>query len=106
MADPTNSAPLAAPWWQSAVQVNAVIAAVAQIASIVLRIVARYTDISVSDADIQLLVADITQVAAIGFGIVAIVKRQRSEIQPLTLTTKGAEAKAKEIASQVGNLNP
>jgi flavorubredoxin len=102
MADPTNSAPLAAPWWQSAVQVNAVIAAVAQVVSIGLRIVSRYTDVSVSDEEIQLLVADITQVAAIVFGVIAIVKRQTSPIQPLTLTTKGAETKAKEIEAEAG----
>ncbi len=101
MADPTNSAPLATPWWHSAVQVNAVIAAGAQIVSIGLRIAARYTDISVSDEDVQLLVADITQAAAIVFGILAIVKRQISPIQPLTMTTKGAEVKSSEIAAGV-----
>jgi tetrahydromethanopterin S-methyltransferase subunit H len=102
MADPTNSAPLAAPWWTSSVQVNAVIAALAQIVSIALRVVSRYTDVGVSDEDIQLLVADITQAAAIVFGILAIVKRQKSDIQPLTMSTKAAEAKIHEIQVKTG----
>jgi len=100
MADPLNQAPLAAPWWTSAVQVNAVIAVAAQAISILMRLLARYVEIPVTDEHLQLIVADVTQLVAIVFGGIAIVKRQTSPIQPLTLTTKGAETKAAAIAEE------
>jgi hypothetical protein len=99
MADINNTEPLAAPWYTSGVQVNAVIAAAAQIISVILRIVARYVDVPIGDEDVQLLAADVTQLAAIAFGVIAIIKRKNSAIQPLTLTAKGAEVKSNEIAA-------
>lgn len=84
----------AVPWWESEVQVRAVIAAAAQVVSILLRIVGRYTDLSVTTDMVDLVVADVTQILAIVFGVLAIIKRQTSAIAPLTMTTTGAAMKS------------
>jgi hypothetical protein len=92
----TEAAPVFAPepWYQSEVQVRAVVAIAAQVLSILLRIIKRYLDIHISDEDIELVTADVLQLVAIVFGGLAIIKRQRSPIQPLTLTKDGAEKRA------------
>lgn len=88
-------------WYTSAVQVNAVIAAVAQVASITLRIVGRFTD-AVPAESIELIVADLTQMLAIVFGVIAIIKRQTSQLAPLTLTAK----RAADFAAQNPSILP
>jgi hypothetical protein len=94
MADQTN--PLLPPvvWYQSEVQVRAVIALGAQLVSIILRIVGRYTELSVTTDMVDAIVADVTQAVAVIFGYMAITKRSNSTIQPLTLTPAAAEKKA------------
>lgn len=83
----------AEPWYHSEVQVRAVIALLAQLVSVVLRIVSKYTEVSVTTEMIDAIVADVTQGIAILFGMLAIVKRQSSAVAPLTLTAAGAEKK-------------
>lgn len=85
-----------APWYTSEVQVRAVIALAAQLVSIILRVVGRYTELSITTELVDAVVADVTQGLAILFGILAITKRSSSPVAPLTLTAKGAEAKAAE----------
>jgi hypothetical protein len=84
------------PWWESEVQVRAVIAMTAQLVSIVLRVVSRYTELSITTDMVDAIVADITQAVAVLFGGLAIIKRQTSSVQPLTLTSGAAAAKAVE----------
>ena len=74
------------------VQVRAVIAAAAQLLSIALRIVGRYTDLSVTTDMIDSITADVTQGIAVLFGVLAVTKRQSSQVAPLTMTQKGADA--------------
>lgn len=87
------------PWYLSEVQVRLVISALAQILSICLRVAKRYLEIDLTSEDIELIAADVLQGVAILFGLLAIVKRQRSPIQPLTMT-KG-EARAREATAQI-----
>lgn len=99
MAEPVNATPQQPvlppePWYKSEVQWRAVIAVIAQLVSIVLRILGRYFEIGFSETDLQLVVADITQGVAIVFGLLAVIKRQQSVIQPLTLTKAEAEKRA------------
>lgn len=94
MADP--QAPLLPPehWLRSEVQVRAVIALGAQLISILLRIVGRYTELSVTTEMVDAVVADVTQAVAAIFAYLAISKRKDSAIQPLTLTKASAEKRA------------
>ena len=85
------------PWYRSEVQVRAVIALAAQLISILFRAIGRYTDLQITDEQIDLIVADITQAVAIIFGIMAVLKRKDSPIQPLTLTAGSAAAKAAQM---------
>lgn len=99
MADPvpaTSAAPLLPPepWYRSEVQVRAVIALGAQLISILLRIVGRYTELQVTTEMVDAVVADVTQGVAVLFAYLAISKRKDSTIQPLTLTAASAEKKA------------
>lgn len=95
MADPVNATsqnPVLppAPWWTSEVQVRAVIALAFQMLSIA----SRYVGLPWLDAHFDAVVADVGQVVAIFFGVLAVTKRQSSAIQPLTLTTAGADRQA------------
>lgn len=78
------------PWYTSPVQIGAVIAALAQVASILI----RWLGLPVTDAQLEQYSADALQLVTIGAGLYAIVKRQQSVVAPLTLTRKGAEQKA------------
>jgi hypothetical protein len=80
-------------WYTSEVQVRAVIALGAQLVSIALRMVGRYTEVSVTTEMVDAIVADISQGVAILFGILAVTKRQNSAVAPLTMTAGGAERK-------------
>lgn len=94
MTDPQQQPLLpAVPWWKSEVQVRAVIALVAQLVSIGLRMVGRYTELAVSTDMIDAIFADITQGVAILFGMLAVMKRQSSPVAPLTLSVAAAEKK-------------
>lgn len=92
MADQQPVLP-AVPWYESEVQLRAVLAMVAQLLSVVTRIADHLgLHIQVSGADIDAIFADLTQGAAIWLGALAIVKRQKSQVSPLTLTASGAAA--------------
>lgn len=88
---PTPALP-AAPWYTSAVQISAVIAAATQVASIVI----RWFGLPVTDEQIDVYAADVLQLVTIGAAVYAIVKRGKSDIAPLTLTKAGAEKKNAE----------
>lgn len=90
MADQQPVLP-AVPWYESEVQLRAVLAMVAQLLSVVTRIADHLgLHIQVSGADIDAIFADLTQGAAIWLGALAIIKRQKSQVSPLTLTASGA----------------
>lgn len=91
----------AQPWYTSEVQVRAVIALGAQLVSIALRMVGRYTELSITTEMIDAIVADISQGVAILFGLLAVMKRQASPVSPLTLTAAGAEKKSIENPSML-----
>lgn len=93
MSETTQPLLPAAPWYSSEVQVRAVIALAAQLVSIALRMVARYTEISITTDMIDAIGADVSQGVAILFGILAVTKRQTSVVAPLTMTAAGAEKK-------------
>lgn len=79
-------------WYQSEVQVRLVLALVAQLISIALRTVELFgIKVPLTQGDMEVLLANITQGAALLFAMLAIVKRQQSPVQPLTLTAKKAE---------------
>lgn len=81
----------ATPWYESEVQLRAVLAMGAQLLSVGLRIADHLgLHIQVSAADVDAILADITQGAAIWLGTLAILKRQKSAVSPLTLTATGA----------------
>lgn len=92
MADQQPVLP-AVPWYESEVQLRAVLAMVAQLLSVVTRIADHLgLHIQVSGADIDAIFADLTQGAAIWLGALAIIKRQKSAVSPLTMTAGGAAA--------------
>lgn len=93
MIDPQPVIP-AVPWWESEVQVRAVIAMGAQMFSIGARIVGHFIPVNVSGADVDAIVADLSQGVAIWFGALAIIKRQKSAVAPLTFTSNGAKVQA------------
>lgn len=102
MAEPVNATPQnpvlpPTPWWESEVQVRAVVALFFQLLSIL----SRYVGIPWLDQHMDQLIADAGQVVAILFGALAVTKRQTSPIQPLTLTTASAEKKA-----ETAQINP
>lgn len=81
----------ATPWWESEVQLRAVLAMAAQLLSVATRIADHLgLHIQVSGADIDAIFADLTQGAAIWLGALAIIKRQKSQVSPLTLTASSA----------------
>lgn len=83
----------AEPWYRSEVQVRAVIAMAAQLVSIVLRIVGRYTEVSITSDMIDMVVADVTQGVAVVFAFLAITKRSNTSVAPLTLTASRADTR-------------
>lgn len=89
MADETSPVLPATPWWQSEVQLRAVIAMGFQILSII----ARYVDLPWLQENMDKIIADVSQLVAIVFATLAIIKRQNSPVQPLSMTSKGAETK-------------
>ncbi len=92
MADQQQPVIPAVPWYRSEVQVRAAIAIGAQLVSIVLRILGHFgLQIQVSATDVDAVVADVSQGAAVVFALLAITKRASSPLAPLTLTSKGAD---------------
>lgn len=89
MVDETPPVLPATPWYESEVQVRAVVALAFQAISIF----ARYVPMPWLANHMDQVVADVSQIVAIAFGVLAITKRQQSSIQPLTLTRAGAETK-------------
>jgi hypothetical protein len=96
MADPTNSAPLSIPLWQSPVAVSTIVSAASQI----LAIVAGFgVKLDVTDDQITAVVGGVFQIIAIGSTVYALIKRYTSKVQPLAVTKAGAEVKSSEIAT-------
>lgn len=83
----------AEPWYRSEVQVRAVIAIAAQLVSIILRMVGRYTEVSITSDMVDAIFADITQGVAVVFGLLAVTKRGNAQVAPLTLTASRAETR-------------
>jgi hypothetical protein len=83
----------AEPWYRSEVQVRAVIAIAAQLVSIILRMVGRYTEVSITSDMIDAVVADVTQGVAVVFGLLAVTKRGNAQAAPLTLTASAAQVR-------------
>lgn len=83
----------AEPWYKSEVQVRAVIAIGAQLISIILRMVGRYTEVSITSDMIDAIVADLTQGVAVVFGLLAVTKRGNTSVAPLTLTKDAADVR-------------
>lgn len=80
------------PWYQSEVQVRLVLALVAQLISIALRTVEMFgIKAPLTEGEMEILLANITQGAALLFAVLAVIKRQHSPVQPLTMTAKSAE---------------
>jgi len=99
MADetPTTQQPVLppAPWYESPLQVRLVAAGVSQVISCGFRLVKFFGyEIEIADTNVDQLAADLTQLAALGFLGWASWKRQRSALQPLTMTRAAADAKA------------
>lgn len=83
----------AVPWYESEVQLRAVLAMGAQLLSVALRTADHLgLHLQVSTADLDAILADLTQGAAIWLGALAIIKRQKSAVSPLTMTAGGAAA--------------
>jgi hypothetical protein len=90
MTDPQPILP-ATPWYESEVQLRAVLAMGAQLISVLTRIADHLgLHVQVSAVDIDAVFADLTQVVAIWLGALAIIKRQKSAVAPLTLTAGSA----------------
>jgi hypothetical protein len=90
MSDPQPLLP-PIPWYESEVQLRAVLAMAAQLLSILTRIADHLgLHVQFSGADIDAIFADLTQGAAIWLGALAIIKRQKSQVAPLTLTAGAA----------------
>lgn len=80
------------PWYHSEMQVRLVLALVAQLISIALRTVEVFgVKAPITEGEMEILLANITQGAALVFAVLAMIKRQQSHIQPLTMTAKSAE---------------
>src|SRR5687767_11119545 len=83
-------------WYRSEVQVRAVIAIAAQAVSILLRLVGRFTEVSITTDLIDAVFADITQGVAVLFGFLAVTKRGNTQVAPLTLTAGRADTRNAE----------
>lgn len=99
----------AEPWYTSPVQRAQVFASLSGLAALVIQLFELQVDVAVINVKIGI----IAQIVNVGFGFWGILKRSNSEIQPLTLTKAGADAKAPaaittvdEIKSQGGFVRP
>lgn len=82
------------PWYASPVFVSGAIAVLGQVLSIVFRFIGYFVELD--GALIEKMIADILQVAAIGFGVASAIYRYRSKAAPLALTAEQAAKKAAE----------
>lgn len=81
----------ATPWYESEVQLRMVLAMGAQLVSVLTRIADHLgLHLQISAVDLDAIFADLTQGAAVWLGVLAIIKRQKSVVSPLTLTAGGA----------------
>lgn len=81
----------AVPWYESEVQLRMVLAMAAQLVSVLTRIVDHLgLHLQISAVDVDAIFADLTQGAAVWLGVLAIIKRQKSQVSPLTMTASGA----------------
>lgn len=83
----------AEPWYKSEVFIRGSIAGAAQVVSILLRMIGRYTEISITTDMVDAVAADITQISAIVFTFLALSKRSGSQVAPLTLTAGRADTR-------------
>ncbi len=96
MADINNDAPLATAWYNSSVQRAQVFAALSSLAAIIIPLVGLNVDIQIINAKLAL----VAQAVNLGFTLWGIMRRQTSDIQPLTMTKAGAEIKSEEIKQE------
>jgi hypothetical protein len=82
------------PWYTSPIQIAGVVAGLSQVVSILI----RWFGLHITDAQLQAYSADALQIVTILAGAYAIVRRQRSQLAPLTLTRRGA--------NKLANANP
>jgi hypothetical protein len=78
------------PWYASANQRAAVLGIVTAAAAVIIDLFGLNVSVQILNVKIAL----VGQLASLGFNAWAIIKRQRSEIQPLTFTRAGADAMA------------
>ena len=85
----TNQQPLlpAEPWYASPAQRAAVLGIIAGMAAAVIDLFGLSVDAQVFNAKLAL----VGQLVSLGFNVLTIIKRGRSDIAPLTLTSGGAE---------------
>lgn len=88
MAEETPVLP-ATPWYESPVQR----AAVAAIVTSAMALIAQLFELNIDLQTINAKAGIVLQLANLVFSGAAILRRKNSEIQPLTLTKAGAEAK-------------
>ena len=91
MTEQTQPVLPAEPWYESQVAVRLLVATVAQVASISLRIIGRFFEVSITSEEVDALFADINQGVAVVFVFLAFIKRGRSPVAPLTLTASKAD---------------
>ena len=104
MADENSTGPVLPPepWYKSEVQVRAVVAIGSQGVSLIFRTLPLLgIEITVDQAQLDAIFANVMQGVAVLFGYLAITKRASSPIQPLTLTKASAAAK-----SETSQLDP
>lgn len=90
----------AEPWYTSPVQRAQVFASLSGIAALVIQLL----DLQVDVAMINVKIGIVAQIVNVGFGLWGILKRSSSEIQPLTLTKAGADAKAPAAITTVDEI--
>lgn len=109
MADDNQTPPVLppAPWYESDVTVRLVAAGFAQLVSIIFRTIDLLGyEIRISAADIDAILANVTQGVALVAGFLALLKRKSSPIQPLTLTKAAAVAKAETSVIDPRTMTP
>ena len=89
MADDTPPVLPATPWYQSPVQRAAVFATISSMVALGIQLFGVEVDAQLVNVKIGI----VAQLSNLGFGLWAIVKRQTSAIQPLTITKAGAVTK-------------
>lgn len=92
MAESPQSVLPPEPWYESPVTVRMVAGGLAQIMSLLMRLLHAFgVDVKVEQVDIDAIAADGAQAVALVFFVWALIKRKNSTVQPLTLTRAAAD---------------